>query len=313
MAAWPEALAEFLAAKLPAAESVSVRHAGSLPAGASNITVAIDACINCEGTEVVLPLILRPERQDGILGPYDIGRQYRIMRALGPTAVPVPAVAWHEPSGAVLGVPFFLMGRLTGVRTPPLFWYGSSPLVHSAATALAAIHAVDWRAAGLGELLPESARTPLEAELAGWDERARHSGSGRDPALASLREYLLAHEPRDARFSLTHGDTNAGNYLFRGERVAAVVDWELAAIGDPRSDLGFYAALESIFGGYYGDSQSVLAEAYMRVTGTTLEHLDFYEAWGHYRMLVIFSGRWWGPGTSLGRVRELLPGWRWQV
>jgi aminoglycoside phosphotransferase (APT) family kinase protein len=158
--------------------------------------------------------------------------------------------------------------------------------------------------------LPQGAKTPLEAELAVWDERARHAGSNRDPGLASLRQYLLEHEPEDARFALTHGDTNAGNYLFRGEDVAAVVDWELAAIGDPRSDLGFYAALESIFGGYNGEGRSVLTEAYVRVTGSVLKHLDFYEAWGHYRMLVIFSGRWWGPGTSMGRIRELLPGWR---
>ena len=58
----------------------------------------------------------------------------------------------------------------------------------------------------------------------------------------------MRHEPADARHALLHGDPNPGNYLIRDGRAVAVIDWELAGVGDPRSDLGFYAALLTIFG-----------------------------------------------------------------
>ena len=115
------------------------------------------------------------------------------------------------------------------------------------------------------------------------------------PLLAALERHLIANEPSDARHALIHGDPNPGNYLVRGDDVVAVVDWELASIGDPRSDLGFYAALMDLFGGYAGEGGvTVLSEAYERVTGTHLAALPYYEAWGLYRMLVIMSG--WGGG-----------------
>lgn len=318
MARWAEALSRYLGYRLPAARNVRVVPAGAMPAGASNATVPFDLLAECDGVAIRVPLILRPQRGAGILAPYDVARQYTIMRALARTVVPVPAVLWLESDPGVLGVPFFVMERLEDVRTPPLFWYRPGPMVDAAAAALAAVHAVDWRAAGLAVLCPEEARSPLAAELHSWRARAAWNGTLDDPLLVQLLETLLRNEPPDATFALTHGDTNAGNYLFRANAVAAVVDWELAAIGDPRSDLGFYAALEVMFGGgEQHDGETVLSQAYRRVTGALLTHLEFYEAWGHARMLMIFGGSrggWWHPfgaHAALSRLDAILGrGWR---
>ena len=138
------------------------------------------------------------------------------------------------------------------------------------------------------------------------------NGADKVELLARLAAHLLAHEPDDAEFRLTHGDTNAGNYLFRDDTVAAIVDWELSAIGDPRSDLGFYAALNTVFGGY-GAGRSPLTDAYAAATGRPLKSMEFYEAWGLYRMLMIFGGSrgWWHPyGTeaALHRLAAACPG-----
>ena len=111
---WRERLAAYLGAQLPSAERVDIVNVRGMPAGASNDTVSFDARVTLEGKVFELPLVLRPERPDGILAPYDVGRQFRVMRALSATAVPVPAVAWHEASAEVLGVPFFVMERVTG-------------------------------------------------------------------------------------------------------------------------------------------------------------------------------------------------------
>ncbi|MEO8539128.1 MAG: phosphotransferase family protein [bacterium] len=320
---WRESLAEYLAAQLPSAESVEVVNVRGMPAGASNDTVSFDARVNCDGVVSDVPLVLRPERPDGILAPYDVSRQYMVMRALAGTHVPVPAVAWYEPDPDVLGAPFYVMQRLRG-ETLPLFWYGQSPRLDAAAEALATIHAVDWRRAGLDFLLPESPAdpTPLESELAAWRLRAERLRIARAPLLVSLGGWLRANEPADARQALLHGDPNPGNYLFEGNRVVGVVDWEVAAIGDPRSDFGFYAALQTVFGGLsMPDSRTLLSDAYERVTGVPLHSLQFYEATGLYRMAVVMAG-WAGRFTGMGsgstmdaiaRRLSVLLGPRWEA
>jgi aminoglycoside phosphotransferase (APT) family kinase protein len=215
------------------------------------------------------------------------------MRALSFSDVPVPTVAWYEPDPAVLGMPFYFMSRLRA-ETQPLLWYGPSPRQPALAGALAAIHCVDWRGLGLDFLLPAPRPdSPLAAELVSWRERATRYRYGRHPLLERLERFLLANEPPSARFALIHGDPNPGNYLVRGNDVAGVVDWELAAIGDPRSDLGFYAALDDMFGGGSSEGgRTLLSHAYEQVTGAALTDLPYYEAWGLYRMLVVMGG--WG-------------------
>lgn len=319
---WRARLETYLHRRLPSADRVAIARASQMTRGASNDTVLLDLDILCDGHRISVPLVLRPQRRDGILPPYDVARQFRVMRALAPTAVPVPAVAWLESDPAVLGVPFFFMARLDAV-SPPLFWYGGrTPELEAIAAALAAVHSVDWRAAGLSFLLPDERSSafppsPLHCELAGWELRAAHVHPGGDATLARLRETLLANEPSDARHALLHGDPNPGNYLLRDGRVAGVVDWELASIGDPRSDLGFYAALTTVFGGGPGPgSRTVLAEAYEGVTGTPLHALDYYEAVGLYKMAIVAAGwRMFGWGGYAFQIIErrlaLLLGPRW--
>ena len=253
MSDWRERLTAYLAHRLPAAESVELANLRGMPAGASNDTVSLDLRVTIEERAYDVPIVLRPERPDGILAPYDVSRQFRVMRALQATAVPVPSVAWYEPDPAVLGAPFFVMSRVLG-ETLPLFWYGHSERLPAAAEMLATIHAVDWQRAGLGFLAPGHEGSPLAAEMAAWRDRAERLRISRAPLVVELGEWLRANEPADARMALLHGDPNPGNYLFRGESVVAVLDWELAALGDPRSDLGFYAALHTVFGGMPGAS-----------------------------------------------------------
>lgn len=296
---WRDRLAAYLAAKLPSAESIEIVNVRGMPAGASNDTVSLDLRFGCDGTFLDVPLVLRPERPDGILAPYDVARQFRVMRQLATTAVPVPSVAWYEADRAVIGAPFFFMERLQG-ETLPLFWYGHSHRLEVAAEALATIHAVDWRGAGLEFLLPErSANEPLSTELEQWKARAETLRIARAPLLVALAGWLRRNQPADARLALLHGDPNPGNYLFRGDEVVAVLDWELAAIGDPRSDLGFYAALHTIFGGMSGpEGTTLLSEAYAGVTGSPLHNLAYYEATGLYRMAVVMAG-WAGRFTGV--------------
>lgn len=319
--AWREDLEAYLRARLAAADDVRIGRLTAMPAGASNDTVGIELEVACDGHEFTLPLVLRPQRPDGILAPYDVGRQFRVMRALARSDVPVPAVLWHESDVRVLGAPFFLMERVVG-ETLPLFWYGASPRLTAAAELLATIHSVDWREYGLEFLRPASEiePSPVMCELAAWRARADGFRIGRAPMLIALADYLEKNEPADARHALLHGDPNPGNYLFRGDRVVTVLDWELAAIGDPRSDLGFYAALLAVFGGMpaHTDGHTLLSQAYAGVTGVPVQDLEYYEAFGLYRMMIVLTG-WagriggfssYGMDTISRRLVGLLgPGW----
>lgn len=296
---WRERLAAYAVGQLHGADRIEIVNVRGMPAGASNDTVSLDLRVSCDAFTFDVPLVLRPERPDGILAPYDVEQQYRVMRALACSPVPVPAVLWYEPDASVIGAPFFLMERVSG-ETLPLFWYAPSVRLRAAARQLAAIHSIDWRAAGLDFLLPTpSVTSPLESALGAWRLRAERLRISRAPLLIALGEWLKANEPADARMALLHGDPNPGNYLFRGDQVAAVVDWEVAAIGDPRSDLGFYSALHTVFGGVPGpDGRTLLSDAYQEVTGVPLRDLEFYEATGLYRMAVVMAG-WAGRFTGM--------------
>lgn len=319
---WRARLAAYLSARLPSAAAVEIVNLRGMPAGASNDTVAIDLRVTSDGAVFDVEVVLRPERADGILAPYDVHRQFRVMRALQQTAVPVPAVAWFEPDPAILGAPFFLMSRVRG-ETLPLFWYATTPRLSAAAAMLASVHAVDWRALHLGFLSAEpDPSTPLAAEAGAWRARAERLRISRAPLVVALGEWLRANEPADARFALLHGDPNPGNYLFSGDSVVAVLDWELAAIGDPRSDLGFYAALHTVFGGMSGSAgRSLLSDAYEAVTGQPQHNLDYYEAFGLYRMAVVtagWAGRFGGAASgysmdAIARRLAVLFGPRWEA
>lgn len=321
MSDWRGRLTAYLSERLPSADAVELVNLRGMPAGASNDTVSLDIRVTLEGRTHDVPIVLRPERPDGILAPYDVARQFRIMRALRATAVPVPSVAWYEPDVSVLGVPFYVMSRVPG-ETLPLFWYGHSERLPAAAEALAAIHAVDWRGAGLSFLAEEHGRGPLAAEMTAWRDRAERLRISRAPMVVALGEWLRANEPADARMALLHGDPNPGNYLFRAQTVVAVLDWELAALGDPRSDLGFYAALHTVFGGMPGASgRTLLSDAYEAVTGQPQHNLEYYEAFGLYRMAVVtagWAGRFGGMATgysmdAIARRLAVLLGPQWEA
>jgi len=302
-------LLDYLHTRIPSAAGLSIARISGMAAGASNETVALDLAVTCDGSEYLMPLVLRPERHDGILAPYDVSRQFRIMRALASTAVPVPAVLWFEDDPAVLGAPFYLMERVKG-ETLPLFWYGnSSPRLPAVAAALVTVHRVEWRAANLSFLLENPGATrlpsPLDCDLVSWRLRANRAGLASHPVLQALDAFLVANEPADARHALLHGDPNPGNYLVRGNEVVSVVDWEVSSIGDPRSDLGFYAALQSMFGGMPGEGgRTVLSHAYQGVTGQPLTCLDYYEGVGLYKMAVVLAG--WGGRAGAGYALEAI-------
>lgn len=314
---WRAALERFLRGRLPSADDVTVAAVHALPRGASNTTLAVDVAVLCDGFRFVLPCVLRLQRGEGLLAPYDVLREHRVLRALARAAMPVPPVLWCTSGIDGLGSPFFLMLRVEG-RSLPSFWYpGPGPDVYAIAEALASIHSLDWRTCGLDFLAPPGVADPLAADLAVWEPKLRARGLEGHAFFLALRDRLMRDQPADARLRLVHGDPNPGNFILRGDRVIAIVDWELAALADPRADLGFYAALQTVFLAPPPlPGETSLSQAYRAVTGEPLSELGYYEAVGLYKLAIVMagSGGWGGFFAAREaierRLAELL-GPRW--
>ncbi len=182
-------------------------------------------------------------------------REARVLAALADTPVPHPRLVAAEPGTEVLGASFHLMEAVDGfnptVGLPPL--HAGDPRVRhrmglALAEAAAALGEVDHEAAGLGDFgRPEGY---LERQVARWWAHLESYGElegyrGPDiPHLERIRDWLEAHRPTRWTRGILHGDLHLANVLYRhdGPELAAVVDWELATIGDPLVDLGLIVA-----------------------------------------------------------------------
>jgi aminoglycoside phosphotransferase (APT) family kinase protein len=167
-------------------------------------------------------------------GPADVARQGRIMAALNARGLPVPAIPAVSSEPVIDGRPFVLMEEIEGERIE-LVAGREKPLdvAASAIEVLHRLHAVPVAATGIGEEEP----MPLTGEMMRWAwlmERSAPDLTGRAGELGGL---LAGKVPAERSPTLVHGDYHMGNLLFRGPVVVAVLDWEIAQIGQPLHDL----------------------------------------------------------------------------
>ena len=182
-------------------------------------------------------------------------REARVLAALRGSAVPHPELIAACPDEEVLGAAFYLMEPVRGFNPstglPPL--HASDPAIRrrmglAMADAIAALGEVDWRAAGLeGFGRPEgflARQVPRwQAQLESYAELPGYPGPD-IPGVDAVAAWLEANRPPEAEPGILHGDFHLANVLFDpdGPELAALVDWELATIGDPRLDLGWLLA-----------------------------------------------------------------------
>jgi aminoglycoside phosphotransferase (APT) family kinase protein len=217
-----------IAADLERAAGRAVESLELIPEGHSGFTYWVRFA---DGGVAVLRL---PPPGARVAGPADIPRQGRIMRALSAGGLPVPAVLAMSEEPVVDGRPFVLMEKVDGERIETVV--GSVPdrtLAESAVEVLRRLHSVPVARSGIEGEDP----MPLGGELARWTwlmERAPAELVGRAPELAAR---LAATRPAEVAPVLVHADYHYGNMLFRGGRVVAVLDWEIAQLGQPLLDL----------------------------------------------------------------------------
>jgi len=240
---------------------------------------------------------------------YDLGLQTAVLRALGAhTDVPVPEVLWDEPDPGPLGRPFYVMAHVDG-RIPPdnpgthfAGWVKDLPptaqshLLENTLAMLARIHRVDWQRAGLDRLdRGEYGPDPIAQELGAWRAYLDWASDGeRLDALEDAYDWCVANRPTGGiDQALVWGDARLGNIIYDDALAPrAVIDWEMAALGPPELDLGWYLFLERTALQFveqlpgFPDRAGVV-QRYERHLGRPVRDLDWYEAWGGMRAACI--------------------------
>src|SRR5262245_46181077 len=197
--------------------------------------------------------VAKREPVAGLLDPYDLEPEFRVLHALSADPLPSPVTPWFERDPAVLDRPFYVMERLPGeVPIPVAGPDGTGPftdaeratLAPEVVGALARLHGIDWSDAGfdfLGD--PGPGRGAAARELRRWDARIAASGLAVDPPLAEALAWLRTHVPATDEITLVHGDYRLGNFLVTrragSAQLTGVLDWEMVHLGDPLEDVAW--------------------------------------------------------------------------
>jgi aminoglycoside phosphotransferase (APT) family kinase protein len=232
------ALAVWLKSRLPGIEGpVEVEQ---FPGGHSNLTYLL----RLGDRELVLR---RPPFGSKVKTAHDMGREYRVLSRLYAVYPKAPRALLHCDDPSVIGAPFYIMERVRGVvlrqQRPPA---GVSlppermrAISEAAVDGLAELHGLDYRAAGLEDLgHPEGY---VARQVAGWTQRWQGSHTDDVPDLDRAAAWLAGHQPAESGAALIHNDYKYDNLVLHPQelaRIVAVLDWEMATVGDPLMDLG---------------------------------------------------------------------------
>jgi aminoglycoside phosphotransferase (APT) family kinase protein len=274
------------------------------PQGHSNLTYLL----RWGGREMVLR---RPPFGNQVKSAHDMGREYRVLSKLCTVYPPAPRPYLYCEDDSVLGVPFYLMERRSGIvlrRTLPRDMKLDPPLVRRLCAALidnlADLHALDYKAAGLADLGKPDGY--VIRQVTGWINRYQNAKTHDLPAMDRLAPWLVDHMPKESGAAIIHNDYKFDNVMLDPHnltKIIAVFDWEMATIGDPLMDLGTSLGYwvvaddppelqESAIGptAMPGSmTRQELAEHYARRAGRDLYNMLFYYCFGLYKFAVIIQ------------------------
>jgi aminoglycoside phosphotransferase (APT) family kinase protein len=285
-------LTRWLRSQLPGAEDLWIDGLDRVEFGHSAEMMALTVVSGAADRRDVV-LRLRP-RPPALLEPYDLDRQFTIMRALEATEVRSPHAIWLEATGDVLGRPFLVMDRAPGnvfeLEVPDLAPDRIRRMCLSMADQLAAIHRVDLGATGLAALA--DGKDPLEREIDHWADEMHRVQRGPLPALERLSAELRVTKPEPCAVpTLVHGDAKPGNFAFVGDDVSAVFDWEMTTVGDPLTDIGWMEILWMQPVGLTSHPAAPTIEEFLShyeaASGFTVSNREWYRALNAFKMAVI--------------------------
>jgi aminoglycoside phosphotransferase (APT) family kinase protein len=243
--------------------------------------------------------------------PNSINKQYRIMTALGRnTDLPMPTCPLYEAETQLFGSAFFLMHRIEGMVPGDTPCYVDEGFVFDATPAqqaqlwnetvkrIADVGRLNIRRAGLEFMSwPDPGRSAIHQHLDHWEAYYNWAKTATDgfPHMEKIQDWLRAHAPRDEPVGLIWGDSRLGNVIYADFQPVALLDWEMAQIGNPIADLAYLLMSDAIqtersnrgerIAGFPGDAASIAL--YERASGLSTEHLAYYMVFNLYKVSAI--------------------------
>ena len=282
-----------------APDVVEVQNLRRLAGGASRLLWSVDLKIAGGETR---PLVLRQD-PPGRVVKGAVRLEFALVGAAAAIGVPVPRVDWCCEDSSVLGSPFYAMERIEGEAIPrrllrdDRYAKARQGMAQELGAILAKVHRIDPSAPALKGRLPrppEGGATAV-AEVRRIAEGCRAFAIEPHPVLELAERWLYAHAPSPRPDGFVHGDYRVGNVMFDEQGTRAVLDWELAHVGDPTEDLGWFCVQAWRFGndhlpaGGVGTREELVA-AYEAAGGETVDRaaMHFWEVFGNFKLALVF-------------------------
>ena len=317
----PEKLTHWFRARGHASAEVLALQSAS--GGYSNITLVGEMRLEAGGPVRGIVLRLQPEGA-AVFPDCDVRIQYQTMTLLQGTDLPIPSLLGLENDAAVLGAPFFIMGRIDGLvpnENPPYhmdgWFHAQTPKQlrdswFAGVDGLSKLALLDWRTQGFSFLLPADGETPLAKQRAYYAGMLRWSEglSGRPYALLwRTHDWLASHQPQNEPTALSWGDAKLGNCVFQEGKLVGMLDWERPALTNPVDDLSWWLMLDESLCTGYGlprlvglPSREETVAYWEKRSGFSASDLPYYDVFSAWRFAIImtrighiFTQRAWVP------------------
>jgi aminoglycoside phosphotransferase (APT) family kinase protein len=297
-----DTLRDYLKKQWPDCDDVRVEGLRDVPGGWSKETHRFDAHVLRGGETTILPLILRADT-DPVSAPLQNSRalEHELLRRLREhTEVPVPQSYFVEMDPATFGRPAMVIERIAGSTEPSSLWKGPEGAAAAEGVArdlcekLAALHTADVRLLngdglfndprGIG-LTPDTWDHYMDGMTSYFVNNYHTIDFDTLPVHFDAFLFLRRNKPRPLPLCLIHGELNPFNLIFEGGKLKGIVDWEMAQLGDPRQDLGYFRCFERLTGTRFFESVSHpggFLGYYNELTGfeVTSAELDYFEMFG---------------------------------
>jgi len=284
-------LAAFIGAQELGATNVVITNVTPISGGNARRAHAFDATMDVKGRARFLPCIMLAKAEPGQLET-DLETEFRVLRAVDGTNVPAPPALWVDFTGTHLGSPTLIMARIGGTSNIKALLAAEPAAANRAITedlaaAAGKLHALDWRDKNLGKLCAPSSDTVALEQVTYWESLFLKNRMEPLPAMVAAFHWLKTHAPKAERVALLHGDFRFGNFLYEGNTITALLDWEMAHLGDPMEDIAW--AYRPLWSPTRHMSLEDFAAFYTKHSGIPVpaENLHFYRLFSEIKHAVI--------------------------
>ncbi len=284
------------------------------------------------GRRATTPMVLRMEPAESICESSRV-REFEIIRAME-HVVPVPPVYWYDATGEHLPYPAIIYGFAEGVAKPTAAAGGVTgvgtfippalrqPLGTQFVEHMARVHTFDWRSADIESFdKPSPGKQSVEWELNHWERNWENDANEDVPLMRLAMSWLRSNIPPVDHISVVHGDYRTGNFLFteHDNRITALLDWEMAYLGDRHGDLAW--ATNPVLGHFAEDGKTFLCGGFLpreelfalyeKASGLRVvpQTLTYYDIFGSYKIISICLASGWRAPRNGRTHQDVLVGW----